>query len=769
MWLSKFRHRKLQSALIFVMITACTLLMAGSLEIFVALIKPFEQFVKDTNAPVVRATMFHDQGENQQEIVKKFKAINGVEYVNILERHIVSEKVKTKDKVVDETVTLVNYNQNEFEKLRMITGNNKQPKDSECMIPYSLANINDISVGDMITVEADKNEYSYRVVSIYSAPYSCNIMYQSEILINQLPKTLDSSYTYAIHAKKNVTGQDIVDHYVENNNKVMDGRFDTIEDVVGNITLNEKILGGILLALSLIVFLVCIIMIRFLIRNALLNDKKTIAIYKTIGYQEKDILLLYIKFYMSITFIGTLVGASLSPVLSTSFLKGAFKNIGLNKVTVHLWPRIGIMSFVLLLVVIQVYYSVIKLKKVKPVIVLNDRESTLGVKKKEYRSLPINISFSPFGMAFRLIQRNKKSAFYITLICFLTTYTVNFALTSYSNVRLMSENNYYWLGFDKHDVTLITTNVKQFDKTCQEITNLPEVDKVVKNSFDLRASLKWKKGMSNPNVEGMVYDTYEGLELPLIDGRNPKYNNEVVLNTLLTDELNKKIGDYIDIYFTADKKVSMLIVGTFQSYMNMGRSIRILGGALIDAGLPCTYTDASVILKEDTSVEQFLDKYSNTYAKTVKMIDRRDKYSNMLHEISDPQKAAIGPFIAVVLLISCMNLFCIIYIQNVSNKKKYAIYKSIGYSYIHLVKMNLYYVGVINILSIIVAIPIFIVAFPKIMTITMSIFGFKQYPVFYEPPLMVIGNIAVFIILIVTVLFTSHSLRGSQLEELANE
>lgn len=775
MWYKKFRKKKFQTLIIFVMLVACTLLMAGSLGIFTSLIEPYKEFVKETNAPAIRAIMYEDQQEIEQQTMQKFLKLDKVEDVVPIVRHMAEEKVTVHNKVVEDTIALVEYKEEEFGSIRMLKGKNEVPKETECMVSQALARSNDIRVGDTMHFTTEANDYAYTVVGIYTAPYSCNILYQSEVLVMQIPEQLTRFTTYCIYGKSGVTGQEIVDDYVTANNGIMDGRFDTLEEVVNNITLNEKILGGMLLALSLIVFLVCIIMIRFLLKNALLQDKKTIAIYKTIGYKERDIVTMYMKFYMSIAVVATLVGASLSPILASSFIKPAFENIGVQDTTVSWWPRIVVIVGVLLLIALQVSVTVSKWKKIKPVVVLMERENGLGVKKRKISAKGDNLSFSPLMMAIRMIQRHRKSTFYVIITCFLSIYMVNFAIVSYSNVKTMKQNNYYWLGFDNHDISLITLNQDKFAQTCKEIETLPEVKRIIKNRFDFHASIKWEKGVSNPNIEVMVYETYEGLDLPVIEGRNPEYSDEIVIGNLLAKELNKKVGDYIDIYFGTDKKASLLIVGTFQSFMNMGRSIRILGDTLEEAKVPFSYTDASVYLHDKSSMsqaevnKQFINKYSDVYAKQVKIIERSDKYSNMLGEIRDPQMAAIGPFIVVVLIIGSMNLISIIYLQNVSNRKTYAIYKSIGYRTSHLLKMNICYVGIIAMVSMIFAIPIFVVAYPVIMTLCMSMFGFDKYPVFFNVIHMVIGNIGLLGIFIISVLATSKSLHGNKLSELSIE
>jgi putative ABC transport system permease protein len=404
------------------------------------------------------------------------------------------------------------------------------------------------------------------------------------------------------------------------------------------------------------------------------------------------------------------------------------------------------------------------MKKFKPVEILNNRESSLGIKKRKNNRITEKLQFSPLGMALRMLQRDKKNTCYIILTCFLTIYMVFFSLVSLSNIDKMKENNYYWIGFDQYDVSLSAVNVAEFEEQCQEFIKNDAVTRLIRNNMEVRISIKWQKGSSN----AIVYETYENINMPVVKGRNPKYSNEIVLSNIIARELKKKIGDYVDIYLQ-DKKISLLVVGTYQSFYNMGRGVRMLGSTFEENNIPYVYNEASVYLKRQVDKDKFVEEYQRKYADSLKITDRVKKYGTIFDNICNPQKMALGPFMTFVIMIGCINLLYIIFLKNLSNKKSYSIYKSIGYTVGDLIKMNLWYVGIIATASLLIALPIFITLYPVVMTLSMSMFGFEDYMISIQPTVIAMGSIGMLLTFLVSVILSSRNLYTSIVSELAEE
>lgn len=764
LWIKKFRTKKLQSIMIFLIIMMCTFLLAGSSIILTSLNKPYNDLIKETHAADMKVFPLINATFSGKDWIGELESFDCIEKVYEVNRHFMNKLVLFNNKEIEIFMSLTEYTKGVHSNVRLLEGTMDGLDQKECYIPSILANTENIKIGDTISFYYEDGRAEYIVKAIFADAYSLNTAFQVEVLINHLPEEFENDPYYATFLTDEATGDDVIKEYTKVHDGVLDGNFNSVWDSIGNASLTEKILGGILLGISVVIFLVILVMIRYMMRNMLLQDKKTIAIYKSIGYSDKEIKGIYITFYLVIAFAGTLVGVMASPLITSAFMKSAFNNLGVSQGMTGIVQSAICMITINLIVFFQLSWEIGKLKKLKPVEILTDSEDKLGVKKTRAKYYG-KLTFTPFSMAFRMLQRDKKNTFLIIITCMLCVYIVNMSVVCIANIDGMKTSNYYWLGFDKHDVTATAQgNLESFYKICDDLASDSDVERVVKRNFDCGFAIPYQN-----SVSAMIYESYEGLDVPVISGRNPIYNNEIVIGNIYKKEMNIEIGDYLTIYLDEDIKVNLLIVGTYQGFYNLGRNVKVRGGLLEENGIEINYPECSIILKDGVDKEVFLLRVSETYGDTAKFIAREDLYANVMDKICDPQKAALGPFALLALLIGAININYIIYSKNIMNKKKYTIYKSLGYTASHLVKMNCYYVGMLAIASIALAIPIFIFAFPNIMVFAMSAFGFAEYKNTFRPIVMVIANILVFIIFIISAMISSRSLYENHVTKLMNE
>ena len=82
---------------------------------------------------------------------------------------------------------------------------------------------------------------------------------------------------------------------------------------------------------------------------------------------------------------------------------------------------------------------------------------------------------------------------------------------------------------------------------------------------------------------------------------------------------------------------------------------------------------------------------------------------------------------------------------------------------------NLIYVGVIALVSVIIAFPISIVTYAPIMKLSLSMFNFKSYPVQFNYLHIAIANLCIIIIFIISTLMSSKGLYKVNARNLVQE
>lgn len=764
-WTKKFRKRRLQTVMIFMMVTICALLMSGSMVILSSLEAPYKVLALETDAPELKVYPAVNAIESGKDWKGELEKLAGVEKVIPVDRHFMEEEMTVGSKDLEVFISATVYQKELYEKVKLVDGDMTSLKEGECFIPATLSNTQNIALGDTITFHYGDNTFDYKVKAIFADVYALNTSYQMEVLIKELPKQLLLDPYYAVYMEKGKTGADAVEAYLESHEGLLDGNFYTREHAISNAHVTENILGAILFGLSVVIFLVTSVMIRYMIKNAMIRDTKTIAIYKAIGYTDQNIRGIYISFYQSIVLAGTIVGVLASPLITNAFMRAAFANMGKTQTITGIWQGLVCILIINCFVGLQVFLELKKIAHLKPAELFSGTDNGLGLKKEKFVQSKKRMRFSPFSMALRMIKRDKKNTAMIILTCFLSVYLVNMAIVCFDNIGAMANDNYYWLGFDKHDVTIQNSgDLERFYEIVEELKEDKKVKAIVKRNLDADFAIPYEE-----SVVAMIYETYDNLEFSMVEGRNPQNADEIVIGNLYAKKMHKEIGDYIDIFLDANHKKSMLIVGTCQGFYGMGRAVRVRGDLMTENDMSVYYPEASILLENDVDAEQFVENFNETYENEAKAIHRKDLYANIISEITDPQEAALGPFIILALLIGTLNLIYIIYLKNLNNRKIYSIYRSIGYPVSHLIQMNCFYVGIIAVLSIVVAVPVFMFCFPKQMVLAMSMFGFAEYGVTYRASLLLFGNLGVIIVFLLGVLISSRDLYKNHIEMMVAE
>lgn len=764
LWIKKFRTRKLQSSLIFLIILMCTLLIAGSGIILTSLNKPYRDLVEETDPvdmkvyPMVNSTI---SGKDWITELGKLACVNEVTQVN---RHYMTEKIMAGENEIEIFITLAVYNEKVHSKVRLLKGSIDDLGENECYISSVIANEEGVAVGDTISFYYGEEHYDYKVKAIFADAYSLSNSFQIETFVKSLPDKLENEPYYAVEYKEGYETEDIIEEYAHRHEGLIDTSFHPVEESIANASITEKILGGILLGMSIIILLVCLFMIRYMIRNSLQKDKKTIAIYKSMGYTDQDIKGIYISFYQIITLAGTIAGVFTTPLITSTFLRAAFENLGVLQKNIGFVQSLVCIGFINLLVYLQLNIELGKIRKIKPVEILTCNDGNLGMKKSKTKPFG-RLTFSPFSMALRMLQRDRKNTILIIITCFLSIFIVNVSVICIYNIGNMRASNYYWLGFDKHDVSGAAQGDKEtFYRICEELKKNPSVEKLTRRNLDVGYAIPYQQ-----SVAAMVYESYDGLEIPVIEGRNPINNYEIVIGNIYAKELKKEIGDYLEVFLDQDTKVSLLIVGTYQGFYNLGRGIKLNGGLLEEKGIGIEYPECSIILKDGVDRVSFSEELNKTYGDAARFVTRENLYGNIIDMVCSPQKAALGPFAVFTVLIGAFNLIYIIYSKNANNQKVYSIYKSIGYTAGHLIKMNCCYVSILAVISMLIAIPSFILTFPKIMVLSMSAFGFAEYKLVFDPLSMTVANAIVLGVFLISAIVSSRSLKKNDVTLLVNE
>ena len=771
MWKKNFRIRKVQTFMLFTVVLLCTTLLNASICILTSLDEPYEELVEECHA--AEALMYpNTQDEERVKYLKdELLKLDEIHAVEINKRMDSCDELYHKGDKLEGFSFLTYYNEVIYKKVRIKEKSNGELshlKPNECYVPICVANANEIELGDTIDVTVNNQEYRYTVVGIYTEPYSTTTAFGSSILVSYIPDQAILTNELYLYFQPDVTAQQVEDAYRYAHDGEMEGRIKSLNDIIADGLSVGQITGAVFLAIGVIMLIVSGLIIQFMVRNNMHQDAKTISVYKAMGYEHSTILSIYLTFYCVVTVTGCVAGVVLSKWVSNLILMKIYNNIGaiasVNPFKAGIWCIFSISIFVLLITGTIVNRT----KKVKPAFVLQGMNSKNTQKRKNPSSM--KFQFSPFGLAIRRMMKNKKGILGILITAITTVYAVNFAIITLDIAKNQKNQNDYWLGIDPCDVVVKASALDNMDDIDKLLSKEDAIDYTVSCSLtETKVTLPWEPGKDNSMMYGFVYDSFESVALPVTQGRNPREANEIAISSKIADEQNKHVGDYITVKLYGQKEVTVLIVGLYQSYYAMGDSCRLLAKTLKEADLPINLLYRSVYLKNPDNTDRFINRLEDEMGSKAIVTKRTEMFPSIMSMIVTPQENAIPALIVLVCIIGGVNIFSIVMLKNKETQRENGIFKSIGYTTGHLMWTNLIYVMMIAVASCIIALPINLATYEKIMTISLSMFGFHSYPMTFQPIHLLLVNSMILTLFVVCTLLSSRSLRRLHVKELVYE
>lgn len=771
MWLKNFRIRKLQTFVMIVIILMCGVLLGTAMSILSSLDQPFHELADECNSAQALVYPYSTNDADVETLADQLKKLDAVDETVCVREHYLNEKFTVNGTKLKCFSALREYNEKVFGKVRYVSGSNKiaqQLGQNECILPACVCNEYDVQIGDTLKVSTVSGDLTYTVKGIYADPYDSSTAYDSSIIINKLPDEISGNLQIYLYGDKDVSMSSIEEAYQQTYDTQFPGQLHSVEDAISGSLLAAKILGAILIVIGGVMLIVSCLIINFMVRNAMITDAKTIAIYKTMGYQTKDILFMYLMFYFAISSVAAIAGLGFAKLFATIELEQLFQDIGMTANVSML--ATGIICYVMIVgvILVTVFSVVMKTRKVKPVYALNGM-NTSNTKKRPGHRDHYQGSFSAFGIAMRMVLRDKKGLVGILVIAIVAVLGINFGVISLDVANSMKETNYYWLGIDQCDIMVTLSEDAKMEDVERLLETDSRIDKMVPCIYDSGVViLDWKKGMDVCVMYPFVYEDYSKVELPVLEGRNPESGKEIALSGKMAEETGKTIGDYLEVSIDGTKK-NFLITGLYQTYYNMGAACRFTTKAYEGTNRDASYDTLSIYLKSNEDQQKVIADMEEVLGGYGKVLPRSEQFSSIMSLIMKPQQSAIPPMVVLILIIGGTNIFGIVLLKNTKEEKTNCIYKCLGYSSAHLITANLIYVVSLALISILVALPLTLVIYPTVMKLSLSMFGLLEYSVQYNIWHLVICNSAVFGVFIISTLLSSRSVWKVNVRDLVIE
>ncbi len=769
MIVKNFRNKRAQTIIIMLIILLSTMLINGALSVIKTIKTPINDLVKECNLPETVVYTHDLPDEMLKEMKEDFENIEDVENVYEVNRYYMDEDKFIGESKLDALLFLTEYNSEAYKNIRCIYGNVNVDsyKDNQCAIPGCVANDQNINVGDVINIKFTDGERGYEVAGIYADPDNMSIAFSSNMYIKKLPDNIEPNTILAIDVKNSVDPFEVESTYRREHDGKIPGQIITLETRIDQQLMMVNILGGVLLGIGIGSFAICILIIIFIVKNAIVSDTKKISIYKTYGYQYRDIAEMYLGYYTAVVLFGSILGVLASIGLASVILEGVFRDMGAKVVVNPFYPGCMSVIVVTILAFVCIWLVIRKTKNIKPVFALRGETSSNTKKKKSKGGM--GVSFSPFGIAVRSILRDKRGAAGTAIASIAVVFLTNFGVVALEGAMNMESENDYWLGIPASEVVVEVTNISEFDNIIEILESDADVEKAIPWVLEKGVTLPWKEGVKDTAMYLSIYEDYDEVNLELLEGRNPKTKDEIALASKIVDKLNLKIGDYITLSLNGSDDISMLVTGIYQTYYDMGIHGRVTSEAYTARDIPMDYEKIAVYTKENVDVEKFIDKYAGIVGDDASVIKREECCKSIMTMIANPQKVAIPPVVALIILIGGISIFSIVLLRNMKNEKTNQIYKSIGYTTRDLYVSNIWYVMIIGIIAMAIGVPALLLCYKRIMILALQAFGLKEYRMHINVLTLVITNVLTLLCFAISSLISSRKLRRLNVRDLVIE
>lgn len=561
--------------------------------------------------------------------------------------------------------------------------------ENSIILPYSLSISEGYKLGDKFYMEISGEKYEFEIMAFTEDP-----LFATTLNISTYRCYISEDYIEKIIAKgeglKDLQyrecrvmlkeGMDTDVYFEELYEKTLGRDKDimfgfSFEAMSGGVMMMPGICMGAILAFSVVLVAIAVIVMRFSVKNFIEDNLKNIGILQACGYTSVQLRMATLMETGLIGVIGCILGLILSALgedivgnILASMI-GLRYNVGFDTVS-------AVFAFVVVMVVVLLiaYVSSRAYKTVNVLDALRGGIHTHNFKKNvialHKSKLPVNIAVGAkniFGAKFRNAG--------ILLIVAILGFASCFGFALYENFAVNKDFMLKLVGVELGTGITTGTDVEEMGKV---IESWEPVEKV---GYCGAIEVNVSSGGKSKSITSDVWKDTDKLEnIMLVEGSFPKYDNEIVISTVIRDYFEVGVGDVI--YLQGDTgNLPYMVSGIHQCISNSGERIML------------NYDGAAKLNKDGTVRTIQLYVYAKDgygYSDIAELMEEHYPGIQMAEsaEVAEGSTAIVGLamrlicvlFVGITVVVVLLVVFLLIRSKVISDKKNNGIYKAIGYT-----------------------------------------------------------------------------------------
>lgn len=567
----------------------------------------------------------------------------------------------------------------------------EQKKYQTILLPYYMKMGDKIGEGEHLYLVLGDREYEFEVGGFVEDPlfatplnisvFRCYITeeYYKDILEAQ-PKVREmTTYIYKIKIDDKISSQDF--------NAEMAGRLSqevpelanymnisiNIEQMKVGVAFLSNIGMGIMLIFSVLLICIVLIIVWHSIKNFIDGNLKNLGILMASGYTKgqlmestcMEMLLISVTGSCFGLFIGCLLNKSVGTLVS--LLIGLKWNQPFDGSTaVLVFALVNMVVFLVTVFSARLYGRIEILDALRG-----------GIKTHNFRGNPMPLVKCPLpqqlalGIKNILGEKRKNAAIMgvVTLLGFASS--IGFAL--FQNFGLDDQALIEMMGVETGTVLLSGQGVEEAG---QKMEMWDEVRKVL--YYDNR-SVKLIAGEKQTVLTCDFWkDPEQNESTALIEGRLPKYDNEISVTAAVADQLGVKAGDIIYVEGDQEKK-DYIISGITQQMENLGfkATMTMEGAARVNGS---SVVNQIRIYTEDDCVYEQIEKKIKIEFPDLEITDLNKNMEIVLSSVKASMALICVVFVMITVVIVMLTIILLVKTKITREWKQYGVYKALGFT-----------------------------------------------------------------------------------------
>lgn len=427
---------------------------------------------------------------------------------------------------------------------------------------------------------------------------------------------------------------------------------------------------NIVLVFAALLFVTVLIVMSHSISTEIEIDYTSLGILKSQGFSKGKIRIIIMLQYLIAEIFGIIIGCIVSiPIENIISDVCKYVTAVLPENGVSIGKALLFTLVILLISVILILIKTRKISNISPVRAISGGREEIFFDSR--LNMPIVKKCLSASLSLRQFTSAKKRYFGTMLITAILTFcmiTINLTgnmLSSRNALKAMG------ITFPDIEVTLLDE---------ERIGSLDDIDTIVASYTEIKeknASINLYLSLNGENLHCGMYENPE--YICVLKGREPLYDNEIVITEMVADALEVQMGDEVTVT-SGENEENFIISGIYQSGSDAGMtfSMNFEGAQRLNIGTNTNYR--YYCLADETLAETIADEIKETYG---------DAVSVEVYEMENNSEMQLYNMIVMILKVIIYTfsvLFAFIVVRMVCSKTfvqertDIGIYKAIGFS-----------------------------------------------------------------------------------------